>query len=249
MFKHTFILSSTNARGAARRTAGALVLATALGASLVACGGSDDSSSGSSGMTHHSSSSASPSGTQTASNGDVYNDADVQFATQMVPHHQQALLMAQMAEGRQLDPEVQQLVEAIKAAQGPEIETMTGWLTAWGKPVPSSMPSASGDMSGHGMSSMGGDDSSMGSMGGDGSSMGSEMPGMMSDEDMAKLQSAPNGEFQKMWLEMMVAHHKGAIDMAQDEEKNGAFPDAVALAKSIATSQQQEVTQMEQLLS
>ena len=239
MFNHTLTRSSTTARGAVRRTAGAFALATALGASLVACGSSDDSNGGSSGMTHHSSSSAAPAGTQTASNGDVYNDADVQFATEMVPHHQQALHMARMAEGRQLDPEVQQLVEAINTAQGPEIETMSGWLKAWGKDVlPSSMPSASGDMSDHDMSSMGGDDSSM----------GSEMPGMMSDEDMAKLESARNGEFQKMWLEMMVAHHKGAIEMAQDEQKNGTFPDAIALAKSIATSQQQEVAQMEQLL-
>ena len=65
---------------------------------------------------------------QTAPNGDVFNDADVSFATHMIPHHAQALVMVDMADGRDLSPEVQQLTADIRATQGPEIEQMVGWL-------------------------------------------------------------------------------------------------------------------------
>jgi len=60
------------------------------------------------------------------------NDADVAFAQQMIPHHQQAVEMAQLAETRAESPEVKDLAADIEAAQDPEIETMTGWLDSWG---------------------------------------------------------------------------------------------------------------------
>ncbi len=90
---------------------------------LAACG--DDSQEG-----------AIASGTRTAAGGDVFNDADVEFATSMVPHHAQAIQMVTLTDGRQLDPEVQQLADEIRAAQGPEVETMVDWLVAWGEEVP-----------------------------------------------------------------------------------------------------------------
>ena len=70
--------------------------------------------------------------TQTAANGDKFNDADVEFASDMIQHHSQALAMVDMTMGRQLDPEVQQLAEDIRAAQGPEIEQMTDLEAAEG---------------------------------------------------------------------------------------------------------------------
>src|SRR5829696_3177508 len=73
---------------------------------------------------------------QTASNGDVFNDADVEFATAMIPHHAQALAMVDLTRGRELSPELQKLTEDIQAAQGPEIEEMADWLTEWDKPIP-----------------------------------------------------------------------------------------------------------------
>ena len=76
---------------------------------------------------------------QTASNGEVFNDADVDFATAMIPHHAQALVMVDLTLGRELSPEVQQLTEDIQAAQGPEIELMVDWLTQWDQPVPETM--------------------------------------------------------------------------------------------------------------
>ena len=172
---------------------------------------------------------------QTAPNGDVFNDADVDFATAMIPHHAQALAMVDLTGGRELSPEVQQLTADIQAAQGPEIEQMVDWLTAWDKPVPETMRdhvNAEDDgMSGHDM----GDDST-------------DMPGMMTDEEMNELEAAQGKEFETMWLEMMIEHHEGAIEMAQDEQADGVFEPAKKLAESIETSQQAEIDHMNDLL-
>lgn len=195
------------------------VAAVALSTGLTACG--DDSDSG-----------ATASSAQTASNGDVFNDADVDFATNMIPHHAQAVQMANLTNGRSLEPAVRQLAEQIRDAQVPEVETMTDWLTAWGQEVPeTSIDHVNG---GHDMSEM--------------PDMG-EMPGMMSAEEMQELMDAPDGEFQDMWLAMMKTHHEGAIEMANSEQADGQFPDAVGLAKSIISSQQDEIDQIDLLLA
>ncbi|MFC7493928.1 MULTISPECIES: DUF305 domain-containing protein [unclassified Nocardioides] len=206
-----------------RRAAVAAALATTLGATLTACG--DDSGGGS------------PSASRTASNGDVFNDADVSFASDMIQHHAQALSMVDLTEGRPLDPEVRRLADAIRTTQGPEIEAMSDWLTAWDHEVPETMRDHSN--AGH---DMGGDVSEQ--MEG----MDEDMPGMMSGEEMDMLQHASDGEFQDTWLEMMIDHHEGAVEMAQAEQEEGAFADAVELAGSIESSQQEEIEQMEQLL-
>src|SRR5688572_8302464 len=112
--------------------AGAAVTATLV---LSACGGSDHSSSDS-GMNR---SGAAPS--VAASAVGTFNDADVTFAQSMIPHHQQAVQMAAMADGRAAGSEVKELAGKVQRAQQPEIDTMTAWLTAWGKPAP--MPSMS----------------------------------------------------------------------------------------------------------
>ncbi|MBA2773682.1 MAG: DUF305 domain-containing protein, partial [Nocardioidaceae bacterium] len=143
--------------------------------------------------------------TSTSSSAGTFNDADVTFARSMIPHHQQAVQMAQMAKTHASTTEVKQLADTIEAAQGPEIATMTGWLKAWGKPLPSGS-----DMSGHDMGSMSGD-----------------MPGMMSDGEMKKLDVATGAEFDQMFLTMMIKHHTGAIEMAKTEQSDGKNPDAV----------------------
>ncbi|MGW3353386.1 DUF305 domain-containing protein [Nonomuraea rubra] len=78
--------------------------------------------------------------------------------------------------------------------------------------------------------------------------MGHDMPGGMSEEDMQKLQSAEGKEFDKLFAEQMVTHHKGAIEMARTEESDGADPQAKELAKTIIATQQEEVKQLEQIL-
>jgi uncharacterized protein (DUF305 family) len=109
---------------------------------------------------------------------------------------------------------------------------MQGWLTQWGNPA---MPSMSaGNMPGHDMPGMSGAPS---------------MAGMMSEADMAALQNAQGVEASKLFLTQMIAHHEGAITMAQNEIKDGQYPAAVELAKSIVTAQQKEIDTMKGILA
>ncbi|WP_445259275.1 DUF305 domain-containing protein [Nocardioides aurantiacus] len=158
-----------------------------------------------------------------------HNDADVSFAQDMLVHHSQALTMVELTDGRSLTPEVKQLATEIKAAQAPEIKTFTTWLKEWDEEV----PDASQDMS------------SMEGMEG----MDHDMPGMMSGEDMTKLEGAPDSQFQSMWLEMMIEHHEGAVDMAKEQIDEGKYEPAISLAEEISTSQTAEVAEMKQLLA
>ncbi len=168
---------------------------------------------------------------ESSSSSDEFNDADVTFAQQMIPHHRQATEMAEMAQGRTQNQPVLDLAEKIQQAQGPEIETMSGWLESWGEDVPQD-------------SDMGGmDHSEMGHSGG-----GDDMAGMMTEEDMNALEQASGAEFDEMFLMMMIEHHKGAVDMAATEESDGKYPDAVEMAKTIQRDQEAEIEQMTQLL-
>lgn len=158
-----------------------------------------------------------------------HNEADVTFAQQMIPHHEQAVEMAQMAASRAESEEVKELAADIEAAQGPEIETMTGWLEDWDEELPGD------DMAGmdHGGGDMSGDDS---------------MAGMMSPEDMGELEAASGLDFDQMFLTMMIEHHQGAIEMARTEQSDGEYADAIALAEEIESAQTEEIVVMEDLL-
>ena len=204
--------------------------------------------------TDEATSSAAPSTTQSsppAAPAAAHNQADMQFVQMMVPHHQQAIQMCDMILAKQgIDPRVVDLARQIKAAQGPEIDTMQGWLNQWGTggmPGMSGMPGMDdmpgmGGMNGMPMNDMPG----MPGMGGMGDMPG--MGGMMSPADMDALNNASGVEASKLFLTQMITHHQGAIAMAQNEIQNGQFPDAIALAKSIASSQQQEIDTMNQIL-
>ncbi|MGJ6968713.1 DUF305 domain-containing protein [Streptosporangium sp. G11] len=147
-----------------------------------------------------------------------FNDVDVTFAQTMIPHHDQAVEMAKLAETRAFDAEVRELAAKIKAAQRSEIATMTDWLSTWKAPAPKG---------GHGEH---------------------VMSGMMTEEDMVKLQAAKGARFDRMFTELMIAHHQGAITMAKTEQSDGADPKAKELAKTIETAQQAEIEQMQELL-
>ena len=158
----------------------ALVPAAALVLALAGCGGS-----GGTHESHASTSAARPSSASAAEAIDPkHSDADVEFASMMIPHHEQAVDMAGMVEDGEAGQEVRSLAGRIEKAQAPEIELMQSWLTSWGR-------SASGDMSGMGH--------------GD---------GMMSDGDMAALEAADGAEAARLFLEQMIVHHEGAIEMA-----------------------------------
>ena len=196
----------------------ALPVAAASAFALSACGNGNDAPAGHSGMDMDSTSSSSSTSTSPEQ-----NEADVAFATGMIPHHQQAVEMADMALKQASSSEVRDLATKIKAAQDPEIKTMSSWLAAWGKPVPT-------DMSG------------MGSMD------GMAMDGMMTDQEMTDLSKATDVAFDRMWLTMMIKHHQGAVKMAQAEGQSGMNPEAKKLAQAIITAQNAEISRMTVLL-
>jgi uncharacterized protein (DUF305 family) len=75
------------------------------------------------------------------------------------------------------------------------------------------------------------------------------MQGMMSDADMTALKDAQGVDASKLFLTQMIAHHEGAITMAQTEIKDGQYPAAIEMAKAIVTTQQQEIDTMKGILA
>jgi uncharacterized protein (DUF305 family) len=112
-----------------------LVAVLGLAGLLAACGDDDDMG----GMDHGGDDSTETTETTEAAAGAEFDGADVTFAQGMIPHHEQAVEMADLADGRAESPEVIDLAERIKAAQGPEIEQMRGWLEDWGEEAPEAM--------------------------------------------------------------------------------------------------------------
>lgn len=199
-------------------------LAALAAATLVACGGTSTES-----QADNTGNGAASASTTAAG---PHNNIDVRFAQMMIPHHQQALEMAKLAAARAGSPQVKQLAATIEAAQQPEITTMTGWLTSWGQPT--TMPGMPSNSGGHGGHDMG---------------TGATMPGMMSEGDMMTLEGLTGTEFDRSFLTMMIAHHQGAIDMAETEQISGSYQPAIDLAKSIQTSQTAEIRTMKDLLA
>ena len=158
----------------------------------------------------------------------LFNDADAMFAQMMIPHHEQAIVLAEMAENptSEAGPEVISLAAQISSAQGSEIELMKSFLTQWDVPVV-------------GHESM--DHSSM--------DHGSKMRGMLSVEELAKLSSLSGKVFDKEWMLAMIAHHEGAIEMARTVEQSGKNLEVQDLAKTIISGQQVEIDQMNSMLA
>ncbi|MET9881847.1 DUF305 domain-containing protein [Streptomyces sp. NPDC006430] len=162
-----------------------------------------------------------------------HNQADVTFAQRMIPHHRQAVMMTAMVESHGASDQVKALAERMEKVQKSEIETMTGWLRAWGEKVPVGMGGMgyTGEMPGMGH----GDDDFTG-------------PGMMNDEDLRRIDRAEGNAFDTMFLTRMIEHHEGAIAMAKTEQQRGAYGPAKALADAIVTSQTAEIAQMRAML-
>ena len=189
-------------------------IALALTATLAACGSDDAPSADTTPATQ------APGGSAAT---DAFNAADIEFAQGMIAHHEQAIEMAKIALDPSIEasPEVIDLATRIKGAQDPEVELMTGWLTAAGEPV------AMDASEGHDMSSM---------------------DGMMTAEQMDAMSALTGTEFDQMWLEMMIAHHEGAISQSETVKAKGSNADVLALADQIITAQQGEITEMQALL-
>ncbi len=159
--------------------------------------------------------------------------ADIAFAQLMIPHHTQAMEMADLALKYGSTAEVKTLATQIKAAQDPEIAEMTQWLGGWGAPL--EMP--------------GSDDAGMPGMDHSGMDMGGlSAAGMMSEQDMGALDQARGADFDRVWLQMMIAHHQGAIAMAEQVLTTTTDEQVKALASNVASGQNTEIDTMQQLL-
>jgi uncharacterized protein (DUF305 family) len=150
-----------------------------------------------------------------------YNADDVAFATNMIPHHEQAVELSAMVPDHSTNAEVITLAQQISAAQQPEINVMKVFLVQWNE-----NPETNSGHAGH----------------------GNTMQGMVDAATMTKLQSLQGAEFDKLWLESMISHHQGAIEMAKAEVANGENVDAKGLAKNIVATQEAEIGQMKQML-
>ncbi|WP_137991890.1 DUF305 domain-containing protein [Streptomyces vilmorinianum] len=177
---------------------------------LSACGSDTDADAAGGTKPGQSTASAAPS-------AGAFNDADVAFAQAMIPHHQQALEMAKLADGRAEDADIKKIVVDIEKAQDPEIQKMKSWLSGWGKP----------ESAGHG---------------------GHDMAGMMSEQDMKDLAAAKGKAFDKKFAELMIAHHDGAVQMAQAEQKDGRNEAAKQLADDVVRTQTAEIDQLRKIL-
>ena len=141
---------------------------------------------------------------------------DIMFAQMMIPHHEQAVELASLAETNTDYVIILDLASRIKRAQQPEIDEMRAWLTEVGVDV---------EM-GHSMS----------------------MPGLVSDADMAEIENAQGDEFDVLFLTHMIAHHEGAVEMANDVLASTTSPRVRDLATAIVESQTAEIAEMEALL-
>lgn len=208
-------MTSTTTRAAA------LVAACAAALFLSACTKQAESD----GHADHQPDSSQTSTAEAAAPAD-HNAADVSFATMMIPHHEQAVQLADMVPSRSSDPAVVELAAAIAKAQQPEIETMKGFLTQWTGAAPTG-GAPTGGHEGHDMS---------------------DMQGMVDQATMDRLGTLKGRDFDTLWLQSMISHHEGAIAMAQTELNTGVNADAKRLAEDIVTAQQAEITQMKQML-
>ncbi|WP_329376807.1 DUF305 domain-containing protein [Streptomyces sp. NBC_01351] len=206
-------------RSLIRRTATAVAAVATATLVLAACGSGDDANAGHGGHSY----SAAPTDSASAAQGQ-HNAADVAFAKGMIPHHRQAVEMADLAPSRAESAEVKKLAEEIKKAQDPEIRTLSGWLTSWGEQVPAE---GAADHSGHGAGGAG---------------------GMMTAGEMDQLGKSSGKAFDTAFMQLMIKHHEGAVAMARTEKTEGAFPEAKTMADAIISSQTAEIDRMNGLL-
>ena len=161
-----------------------------------------------------------------------YSDADIEFMSGMIPHHAQAVIMAGWAPTRGARQDVAVLCERIVVGQRDEIATMQQWLRDRGRPVPDATSTR------HKMKMNGMEHEML-------------MPGMMTDEQMAALEKARGPEFDRLFLEGMIRHHQGAIDMVDALFKShGAAQDEVIFrfASDVYADQSTEIARMEKML-
>lgn len=154
--------------------------------------------------------------------GPTYNAADVRFVRMMIPHHQQAIQMAGLAPQRAGSAGVIAVAERIRGTQQPEVDVLTGWLRDRGLTIDPRRPT------GHDHEGM---------------------HGLQSAAEIAALTATTGTDFDRMFIDMMIEHHQGAIQMAQEVLTTGLDQQLRELARNIAFEQAVEVDRMRDLLA
>jgi uncharacterized protein (DUF305 family) len=161
-----------------------------------------------------------------------YSDADVDFMAGMIPHHAQAVIMAGWAPSHGARTDVSILCERIVVGQRDEIALMQDWLRDRGQPVPDATSTR------HRMTMNGVEHAML-------------MPGMLTDEEMTELDRARGPEFDRLFLNGMIKHHQGAIDMVEVLFKAyGAAQDETIFkfASDVYADQSIEIDRMNKML-
>lgn len=158
-----------------------------------------------------------------------HTQADVRFMQLMIPHHEQALILSALANGRTTNREILLTAQRIEISQIDEIALMRQWLAARGEEVP---PPA--DAHAHHMAPA-----------------HASMPGMLSPQQFARIEAATGREFDRLFLLAMIGHHEGAIDMvAELFATPGAAQeeDIFQIASHVEEDQQLEIARMNRML-
>lgn len=159
-----------------------------------------------------------------------YTAADVRFVQRMLAHHAQALAMTALVPGRTSRADIRLLSERIEVSQRSEISLMRDWLRERGETVPG--PDAHGAH--HGAAG----DSSL-------------MPGMLTSREMARLAAAEGAEFERLFLELMIRHHEGALEMVAAlfaTPGAGEEPEIFRLASDVDADQRAEIRRLREML-
>jgi uncharacterized protein (DUF305 family) len=158
--------------------------------------------------------------------------AEAGFARDMSVHHEQAVELAFIVRDRTDDPEIRAMAYDIINTQRAQIGMFSGWLQQWDLPQSSTAPPMAWVDQEHG---------SMAGMDG--------MPGMASDEQVDELRAAKGVEAERLFLELMIEHHKGGVEMAKAVLPLTDRDEVAYIADTIVKSQEAEIATMEQMLS
>jgi uncharacterized protein (DUF305 family) len=164
---------------------------------------------------------------------------DAGFARDMQVHHAQAVELAVLLRDRSTDEEVRTVALDILLTQQNQIGQMAGWLSTWGLPATSdAAPMAWMTEGEHGHTA--------GAAGGAGGY--ADMPGWVSREDLARLRDAQGADADRLFLELMIPHHVGGVEMAEYAVENARQPQVRALARGIVTAQERELVALQDML-
>jgi uncharacterized protein (DUF305 family) len=168
-----------------------------------------------------------------------FSPDDVRFMQMMVPHHAQALEMAALVKGRTGRKEIVDVAARIEASQADEIKFMQSWLNERGQPLQAA--AAPGDHAHHGAHGHGG-----------ASAHDMAAMGMATPEQMAALKAATGVAFERLFLQLMIRHHEGAVKMVEElHDRPGSAYDPVLFefTSEIENDQTAEIERMNVLLA